>query len=190
MTGETKGTGAVSNPAQEMLTGAAIGSNPEGATLPVVGTFAVYDWGMQNLVANDAGKSLPLGKHFVVTLAAAEAERTHWKGRHAILQILLDERDAEIKRLNEWADSATDGHLKERQTSNELLNVVKDLNAKQGEEIASLRAELEQARKDAERWQMFVNAPEGVDFQSPNLYGLDANEINALADRALGEGKE
>lgn len=59
---------------------------------------------------------------------------------------------AEVKRLNEWADTFTDAHLKERQTGDALL---KEKQA----ELDQCRAQSARDRQDAERYRWLKNYP-------------------------------
>lgn len=121
-----------------------------GESLPVAKGLPIAAWGYDiNAV------KLRLEKLTVISNATRGAylrvstENDNLKADHAQATAELTALREEVARLNKWADSFTDAHLKERQTGDALVKEVRELNARQAQRIADLEAQLAAAQEGA-----------------------------------------
>lgn len=136
--------------------------------------------------------SLPLRKDAAALLLAQQRERDEWKeaARHMcetvkLLQERSEAQQAEIERLNKWADGFSDAQLKERATGEayqrelreraesaeqalaaqeldiepmrEEIRFLQQALAEAQQELYVLRRDLAEAQRDAERYRWFCD---------------------------------
>ena len=105
------------------------------------------------------------------------------------------EQREEVARLNQWADSFTDAHLKERKTGDALVKELQQRAESAEQANAALVAENESLRKDAERYRWLRS--EGFD-RPAQMWVTPLNDnvpivhtdLDAAIDNAMKGGRE